>query len=140
MKRFLAFIGAWLYAIFISMVLGTIFSYLTPWVINFSWVGLFLFFFIGSGVIFGIISSLSAWLMLPLLKMFSIWKHAKWMACLSFLINGLYYTVFPWRLDGPSYGFRQILLAVGLSISFICIYWPLFYSSLTYKKEGIIEL
>lgn len=135
MKKLFAIVGAWLYAILASLILGVIFYYLTPWVIKFSWMQFFIYFLIGAVIIFGLIEKVANLLMTPLIMLMNICKQAKWLAGLSFLINGIYWTIFPWTLEGVTYGLKHIVLSLCLSMFCISIHYRLISSTFSYTPE-----
>lgn len=135
MKKLFVIVGAWLYAILVSIILGVIVYYLAPWVMKFTWQQFFMYFLIGAVIIFGLIEKVSNLLMTPLIKLMNICKHAKWLAGLSFLINGIYWMIFPWTLEGVTYGLRQIVLSICLSMFCISIHYRLISSTFTFTPE-----
>lgn len=123
MKRILCFLGSAIYGVIVGYVLWLLFGLLSAWVINWKWWAIILYIIVGNGILFGIIQSLSALLVVPLVKMGEVARHSKWLPIISLLFFGYCSAAAPWHLH-PT-GFRQVVICISVCISAIEVFVPL---------------
>lgn len=121
LMKTLAFIGATVYGIVASVLLGNLFLFATPWLMSFGWGGVFICAVLLIGIGYRVFYPIVNFIFIPVYFLVSVCPPAKYLCYVLYIMGGVL-LIDLWKLD-VEYTLANNIIAIIVSGTAILLYF-----------------